>query len=83
MSPIVTVYTKPGCMPCEATKRRLARRGIAYDTVDVSVDASAADELRAEGFAESPVVMVALGDVVEKWSGYRPDRIDSLPAAAA
>ena len=34
----VTIYTKNGCQQCKATKRRLDRRGIAYQEIDLDTD---------------------------------------------
>ena len=35
----VTVYTKPACVQCNATYRALDKKGIAYQSVDISQDA--------------------------------------------
>lgn len=75
----ITVYTKPACAQCRATKKMLDREGIAYEVVDVSVDTKARDYIMALGYVAAPVV-VAGGD---HWSGFRPDRIHSLALAAA
>lgn len=51
-------------------------RGIDYRTVNVDeLRDSAADELRALGFAQLPVVQAA---GMASWSGFRPDRIESI-----
>lgn len=75
---MVTVFTQPGCMPCRATERMLAKSGIPYEMIDISVNAEAGEELRAGGFTSTPVVRY--GDDV--WSGYRPDKIRALALAA-
>lgn len=75
----VTVYTSPACMQCEATKRRMKKRGIAYHPVDVSQDPEALEHVKSLGFNQAPVIVA--GD--ESWSGYRPDRIDALAASPA
>jgi glutaredoxin-like protein NrdH len=31
---VVTIYTKPACVQCNATYRALDKQGIAYETVD-------------------------------------------------
>lgn len=72
---VTTVYTKPGCMPCRATERRLGQHGLTFALVDVSQNPAALDALVAEGYRETPVVKTADGHA---WSGYRPDRIDAL-----
>lgn len=73
----VTVYTKPDCPKCDATKRRLDRRGIEYTTVDIDDDPVAYDYVVELGAKSAPVVV--LGDDTW-WSDYRPDRIDDLVA---
>ena len=70
----VTVYTKPSCVQCDATKRHLDKLGIKYDTVDITVDVDAFDMLVEKGFKAAPVVIA--GD--EAWAGYQPDKIDGL-----
>lgn len=68
----VTVYTRPGCQPCTATKRKLAQMGIGFVEADMTPDQ--AEAFRAQGHAQAPVVIA--GD--ESWSGYRPDLIEAL-----
>ena len=34
----VTVYSKPMCVQCDATKRALDKAGLPYDTVDITED---------------------------------------------
>lgn len=42
----ITVYTKPGCVQCNATFRALDKAGLSYQVVDVSSDAAALDQDR-------------------------------------
>lgn len=72
----VTVYSKPSCVQCEATKRELDRRGIAYHLVDLEADPEALARVTAMGHRQAPVVVA--GD--EHWSGYRPDLIKQIGA---
>ena len=71
---MITVYTKPNCVQCKATKRALDRAGINYREVDLSVDAQALENLRDLGYAQAPVVVVG----AESWSGFRPDMISTI-----
>lgn len=71
---MVTVYTKPNCVQCEATKRMMDRLKIEYSTVDISVDTEAFDTIVAKGFKSAPVV-IANGAA---WSGFNPDKISGL-----
>lgn len=69
-----TIYTKPGCPQCTATRRAFDRLGLDYRTVDITCDQAAARTLRDAGFLQAPVVVTDAGS----WSGYRPDRIRLL-----
>lgn len=74
----VTVYSKPACVQCNATYRALDKKGIAYETVDMSQDVDALERVRALGYMQAPVVMAG----AEHWSGFRPDKIEELATAA-
>lgn len=71
---MVTVYTKPACVQCNATYRALDKKGIAYNSVDITEDAEAYDRLIALGYQQAPVVTAPTGD----WSGFNPGKIDEL-----
>lgn len=73
----ITVYSKPACVQCTATKKALDRAGLEYEVVDISVDADAREYVMALGHLQAPVV-VAEDD---HWSGFRPERIRGLAAA--
>lgn len=75
----ITVYTKPACVQCNATYKALDKVGLSYEIVDISQDAEARDHVMALGYLQAPVVVA--GD--DHWSGFRPDRIKKLAAAAA
>lgn len=72
----ITVYTKPQCVQCDATKRALNKAGIAYDVVDVTEDADALAKVKALGYVQAPVVV----NGEDHWGGFRPDRIKALGA---
>ena len=74
----VTVYTKPSCVQCNATKRALAKAGLAYREVDLTQDAEALETVKAMGYQSAPVVFAG----GEHWSGFRPDKIKALTAVA-
>lgn len=71
---MITVYTKPGCQPCKATKRELDIAGLQYTVRDVTQDHAAAAELAARGLRTVPVVVTD----TDMWSGHRPDRIRAI-----
>ena len=75
----ITLYTKPACMQCKATKRALDKAGLDYTVVDITMDDDARDYVMALGYLQAPVVTV--GD--EHWSGFRPDRIREIAAQVA
>lgn len=75
----ITVYSKPGCVQCTATTRELERRGLTYDTIDISADEEALRRVLLLGHSQAPVVVA--GD--EHWSGFRPDRIGELASRHA
>lgn len=70
----VTVYTKPACVQCNATYRALDKKGIIYNSVDISQDEEALERLRALGYQQAPVVETP----TDNWSGFRPDKIEEL-----
>ena len=70
------VYTKENCVQCTATKRRMDKKGIQYDTIDVSQNSDVRDLLIEEGFTQMPVVKWRN----VSWSGYVPEKIDEIPA---
>ncbi len=75
----ITVYSKPMCVQCDATKRALNKQGLDYNTIDLSEDAAALDYVKSLGYAQAPVVIA--GD--QHWAGYRPDLIKQVAKATA
>ncbi len=75
----ITVYTKPACVQCDATKRALTKAELPFDVCDISEDAEAREFLLSLGYLQAPVVITDH----DAWSGYRPDRIRAAAAAAA
>lgn len=78
MATTVTVYSKPNCTQCSATKRQLDARGIGYVEVDITQDAAALEYVSEElGYAMAPIVVVD-SDPENHWCGFRPDKLISL-----
>ncbi len=80
--PEVTVYSKPLCVQCDATKRELTKRAVPHKVVDVTEDAAALERVKELGYRQAPVVTVtdkAQGQTVH-WGGFRPDKIKALSA---
>lgn len=76
----ITLFSKPGCQPCKATKRKLDELEIIYNEVNVLHDHEAADHLAKDlGYKSVPVVKVDLGDdAIWTWQGYAPSQIERL-----
>lgn len=74
----ITIYTKPNCVQCNATKRSFDKAGVEYDLIDVSKDAVAYNRIVELGYRQVPVVMTQAG---AHWSGYRPEAIREAVAA--
>lgn len=74
----VTVYSKPLCVQCDATKRALTKAGITYTVVDITENTEALAKIKALGHVQAPVVITD----EDHWSGFRPDRIKALTRAA-
>lgn len=75
----VTVFTKPYCPQCDATKRQLTKLGVDFETVDLSENPSTLEQLQAAGFQQAPVVITP----DSSWTGYRPDLIRALAKVRA
>jgi len=73
---MITVYTKPSCVQCDATKRMMDKLNIEYSTVDITVNAEAFDMIVSKGFKAAPVVITD----DDAWSGFNPDKISELAA---
>lgn len=70
---MTVLYTKPRCVQCDATKRKLDREGITYEVVDLSADPSALETIKGLGYLQAPVLVA---DETTHWSGHRPDLIE-------
>ena len=75
--PDITIYTKPDCVQCRATQRRLDAAGVPYKVTDISQDPEMIEQMRAAGFTAVPIV--EYGE--ERFAGYQPDRIKALTQA--
>ena len=73
----ITIYSKPNCVQCTATYRAMDKAGLSYETVDISLDAQALEQVKSLGYAQAPVVVA--GEY--HWSGFRPDKIKTLALA--
>ncbi|KAB1646192.1 glutaredoxin-like protein NrdH [Pseudoclavibacter sp. CFCC 14310] len=69
----VTVFSKPACVQCSTTYRALTKRGIEYETIDITKDEAALQKVKELGYLQAPVVLTDEG---VHWSGFRPDLIE-------
>lgn len=73
---MVTVYTKPSCVQCTATYRKLGDEGIEFKVIDLTTDETAMEKVKDLGYLQAPVVVTEQGH----WSGFRPDLIEAITA---
>lgn len=73
----VEVLSKPNCIQCDATYTLLNDGRIEYSSIDMSQDKEALLLARSLGFMSAPVVILrdGEGEIVDKWSGFRPEKI--------
>ncbi|MDK7338688.1 glutaredoxin family protein [Pauljensenia sp. UMB0895] len=75
----VTIYSKPNCPQCEATKRKFTKEGVAFREVDVTEDRRAFMRVRDEwGYQRVPVIEVRGEGFDVRWDGFRPDRMKAV-----
>lgn len=75
MSPMIIVYSKPGCGQCMFTKKFLERNGIDYVEKDVQADEVARQEVLDLGYQSLPVVVV---NGTESFNGYQADKLQAI-----
>jgi glutaredoxin-like protein NrdH len=75
----ITVYSKPACVQCNATKKALERAQVEFQIFDVTVDEKALQAVKELGYLQAPVVVTD----DDHWSGFRPDKIGELTARLA
>ena len=71
----VTVFTKPHCPQCDATKRQLTKQGVIFETVNLEQNPETLAQLQQAGFQQAPV---RDHPPIASWTGYRPDLIREL-----
>lgn len=71
---MITLYSKPACVQCTATKRAFARAGVECREIDVTTDpAAAAEAERLAAIHGRTMPIVVAGSLI--WSGNQPDMI--------
>ena len=81
--PVITVYTNPSCMACDATKKYLSERHTKFETVDLSTDELALAAVKDLGYLQAPVVFVRYPNGSETHrSGFTPSKLAGFLATA-
>ena len=82
MSARVTVYTAPICGYCNAAKRLLQSKSIAYEAIDLGGDPARRAQLVAEtGWRTVPIILVdgeLIGGYTELVAALRRGELDAL-----
>lgn len=74
---MITVYSRPNCMPCKFTKQFLTEHNIQFKDVDVSEEPEALEILKQHGFFALPVV--AINQSFDfAFCGFQPDKLNDL-----
>lgn len=75
----ITLLSKPNCVQCKATERKLDGEKLDYTKEDIYDEANLAtvQELK---YMAAPVVLVrdAAGDIIDHWAGFNPTKISEL-----
>lgn len=75
-----TVYSRPGCVKCRATHRKLKSMGIPVDIVQIDDHPEKIAYMKFQGWAELPLVQIRVpreGEV-HYWAGMSQDNLDAL-----
>lgn len=76
--PIVTVYSRPACVQCNATYMALDKAGVEYEVINLATDPESLALVKDElGYMQAPVVIVEYEDgTAEHWPGFQPGKIE-------
>ena len=72
---MVTVYSLPNCVQCNATMRTMDKLGIEYRIESAS---DHAESLKKRGYRSAPIVRVETDSYEDWWSGFKPEKIKDL-----
>lgn len=90
MTTELTLYSKPGCVQCTGSVRHLKSKGFKaedgdYVYTDVTEDPAAYDfVVNTLQNLQMPTLVVRdieSGEILDKWTGYNPDKLDAWVAA--
>lgn len=77
----IEVYSKPSCIQCTQSKKRLEQLGLEYTETDIFDNPEAYTFITEElKFRAAPVIVVkdTEGVIVESWAGFNPEKIETL-----
>lgn len=78
---MITLYTKPSCVQCNMTKKKLESLGLNYRTIDVTEDEQALEFVKGMGYLAAPVVVIGFDHPTmggQHWAGYQPDKLSAI-----
>lgn len=79
MTTRIIFYTQPGCLSCELTRVYLEAHELAFQEHDISVDLEARRVMTGQyDSAETPTLVIIIGDTEEVVVGFDPVRLDEL-----
>lgn len=73
------LLSKPKCVQCTATERRLTSNGTPFTIIDMTQDEAMFNAAKENGFQQAPVVL-PYGKWEDAFSGFQPDALDELIA---
>jgi glutaredoxin-like protein NrdH len=73
----IELLSKSNCMQCVASKKTLDAKSMEYTTTDLTQDENALATAKSLGHMAAPVVLIrdAANNIVDHWSGFRPEKI--------
>ena len=75
----IIVYIKPASVQCTATLNTFKNKGVKPTIISVHDTSPALAIVKELGYLQAPVVIVHNnGEIVDHWSGFRPDKIEEL-----
>ena len=79
----ITLLSKPSCVQCAATERKLDAEKLTYSKEDIYEESNLAI-VASLGYKAAPVVLVrdADGSIIDHWAGFNPAKISELASAA-
>jgi len=71
---MIKIYTNPNCIQCDMTKKQFDKRGIEYESIDLSTVPKLVEEFKEAGYLAAPVVVTKIGT----WAGFKPELISQI-----